>query len=960
MHSSNDPSDSANTDNASPKRSKPRRGRGRRKPPRGGGLALIIEFERLGICRLPAENRIPIWVHRSSFYTVSRSRDELSIVCEERLVPKSVDCEMGWRAIRVKEPLDPSLVGVLASLANPLTEAGVSIFSISTYDTDYLLVREKKLDRARQVLADAGHRFLDPEVELGDGERQDVEPQRAVPQDADDVSLPSMESKPVAPPAEDAPGEETKVRRRRRRRGPKAQEASPAVASPVKEPPSQVDEGTSAAAAVEDSEAGAAAILGEDAAEDERPRRRRRRRRSRGTGTAEDVSDAQGAKASSKDSGPAEAAAVDGVSNQATEAKSTVPDALEATPENDASQAATESAAQGEGSEGASATAETDTDGADPSESMLTQSTRRRSLRSADRLKRLSQALRQFGASLTSDPRFAGSSNATVETAAEEASASAASQHESASAESEEAASKEADSQADASQTTQSPAAAPRTEGDELDLDWESELVARAEPGDAESSGDSKAAAVTTETTVAETTAAEAIPIEAAAEAAVEVSAAEAKASKMAAFQGESLSLAAEEDDGDGEVDEDGLYTGAIPQGDVEVTDQSFATLGLSDEVLEAVRQMGFEHPTPIQAAVVPEALEGVDIIGLAETGSGKTAAFVLPLAERLYRGKGIRGLIICPTREIALQTKSFIDAFGRNHKLRAVAVIGGVKMGPQIDGLRSRPDILVATPGRLADHLRRGNVDLSRLEELVIDEADHMLDLGFLPQIKEILQQVPKERRSMMFSATMLPEIERLAQQFMNDPLTIDIRPVNRVAEGIEHRLYLVHDADLKTCLLRLLDEVQGSTLIFARRKLHTEWLARQLQQAGWPADRIHSDRTQAQRVRALRGFREGKFRILVATDVAARGIDVPRIQHVINYGMPESVSDYVHRAGRTARGNSVGVVSSIGTWQDKPTVREIESVLGTEIPRCELEGIEPYVERRPRRKTVRRRRLL
>ncbi|MEM8930745.1 MAG: DEAD/DEAH box helicase [Acidobacteriota bacterium] len=402
----------------------------------------------------------------------------------------------------------------------------------------------------------------------------------------------------------------------------------------------------------------------------------------------------------------------------------------------------------------------------------------------------------------------------------------------------------------------------------------------------------------------------------------------------------------------------EGLYTGAIPQDPVETTEDTFESLGLSPRMVDTLQTIGFLHPTPIQAAVIPMALEGSDILGLAETGSGKTGAFGLPLAERLHHGGGLRGLVLSPTREIALQTKAFLDTFGRDHDLETAVIIGGVKFGPQIDALRRRPDIIVATPGRLADHMRRGNVKLHHLEELVLDEADHMLDLGFLPQIQEILQQVPDDRRTMMFSATMPAPIERLAQRFLNDPYMADLRPVNRVAAGIEHRLYLVNAGDEKRCLIQLLKEEDGTTLVFARRKLDTEWLARQLELAGLPVDRIHSDRTQAQRVRALRGFREGKTRILVATDVAARGIDVPRLAHVINYELPENVEDYVHRAGRTARGKAVGTVSSIGTWQNKVTIREIERTLGEPIPRCEVAGVEAYKELKPRKRL--RRRLL
>ncbi len=421
--------------------------------------------------------------------------------------------------------------------------------------------------------------------------------------------------------------------------------------------------------------------------------------------------------------------------------------------------------------------------------------------------------------------------------------------------------------------------------------------------------------------------------------------------------------------DEDAEDDEgamaEGLFTGAIPQHPVAITDASFASLGLSADLLQALSEVGYQHPTPIQAEVIPQALAGRDVIGLAETGSGKTAAFALPLLEQLPLGSGTRALILCPTREIALQSKAFFDVFSRGQKrggrpVEILAIIGGVKMNPQIQGLKRGAQVLVATPGRLADHLRRGHVRLEQLQHLVLDEADHMLDLGFLPQIQEILEQIPAERQTLMFSATMPPVIERLTKRFMKDPVRIDFRPLGQAAGGIEHRLYLVKPEDKKACLLALLESVAGSTLVFTRRRLDAEWLSRQLEQEGYPVERIHSDRSQAHRVRALRAFREGHHRVLVATDVAARGIDIPRIEHVVNFELPDQVDDYVHRAGRTARGNAVGIVSSIATWQDKPLVREIEGALGVTLPRCEVPGIQPYAEIKRSAKTVKRRRLL
>lgn len=390
------------------------------------------------------------------------------------------------------------------------------------------------------------------------------------------------------------------------------------------------------------------------------------------------------------------------------------------------------------------------------------------------------------------------------------------------------------------------------------------------------------------------------------------------------------------------------MFTGAIPQNTVATTDIDFSGLGLDHAILATIQRVGFEHPTPIQARAIPIALAGSDVIGLAQTGSGKTAAFVLPMAQRLTHGRGLRGLILCPTREIALQTKAFLDLFGEDHEITTACVIGGVKMGPQVQRLRRHPDVVVATPGRLFDHMERGNVSLAAIEQLVLDEADHMLDLGFLPQIRRILEELPANRQTMMFSATMPAPIDRLAQQFMREPVRIDVLPEGRAAEGISHRLFVVRADDRVACLLALLREKPGSTLVFMRRKIDAEWATRQLEQAGQNVERIHSDLSQGQRVAALEGLRRGDHRILVATDIAARGIDVPEIEHIVNYGLPETVEDYIHRAGRTARGTALGVVSSIVTWEELPQVREIEKALGQDLPRCNVPGIEPYVERK------------
>ena len=396
-----------------------------------------------------------------------------------------------------------------------------------------------------------------------------------------------------------------------------------------------------------------------------------------------------------------------------------------------------------------------------------------------------------------------------------------------------------------------------------------------------------------------------------------------------------------------------------VPHHPVAVTKERFANLGVRAAILAAIRQVGFEHPTPIQAAVIPAAIEGRDLIALAQTGSGKTAAFVIPIAERLQHGGGPRSLILSPTREIALQTEAFLRLFGKDHALTTACVIGGTKMRRDFQALSGRPDVVVATPGRLLDHYKRRSVSFDAIEILVIDEADHMLDLGFLPQLRQILRALPRKRQTMMFSATMPPPIEELARTMLHHPVRIDLRPSGRAAVGISHRLYVVRPEDKRNCLLALLHQELGSTLVFARRKIDAEWLYHILERQGHPVTRIHSDRSQTRRVQALENFREGSHRIMVATDIAGRGIDVPGITHVINFDIPESVEDYIHRGGRTARVDAEGIVSTIVTWQDLMMVRQIEKALGHPIPRCTVPGVEPWVESARAGKSRERRRL-
>lgn len=390
-----------------------------------------------------------------------------------------------------------------------------------------------------------------------------------------------------------------------------------------------------------------------------------------------------------------------------------------------------------------------------------------------------------------------------------------------------------------------------------------------------------------------------------------------------------------------------------LPYHKVETTELGFTDLGLHEDILKVLKKVGFEHPTPIQARVIPEAMQGKDVLGCAQTGTGKTAAFVLPLADKLTHGHGLRGLILCPTREIAMQTKQFLDYFGKGHRLKTAILIGGVRFKPQFDALKAMPDIIVATPGRLIDHMERKSVSLRQIEELVLDEADRMLDMGFMPQMRKILRSVPQKRRTMMFSATMPESIESLAQQFMVDPVRVDVAPPGTGAEGIEHRLYLIEHDDRDRLLLSLVQEATGTILIFAQTKRDVDYLTGFLQRHGEAAETIHSDKTQQQRVKALEGFRTGEHTILVATDVLARGIDVSGISQIICYQVPPNAEDYVHRAGRTGRAGAKGISSVIGTWRDRAAIAAIEKLLGDKLPRCTVTGITAYEEPKARKRS-------
>lgn len=357
---------------------------------------------------------------------------------------------------------------------------------------------------------------------------------------------------------------------------------------------------------------------------------------------------------------------------------------------------------------------------------------------------------------------------------------------------------------------------------------------------------------------------------------------------------------------------------------------KSFQDLSLSDSLTRAIAAMGFKQPTPIQAQSIPLLLKGSDLIGCAQTGTGKTAAFSIPMVSRLEKEKHATALVLVPTREIALQIIKVIEQLvARLPALKPAVLIGGAAMSPQIRALSKKPRIVIATPGRLIDHLERRTIDLSRVGILVLDEADRMLDMGFAPQLNEILKRVPKERQTMLFSATMPADIQKLAHRILNHPERVTVGKISAPAKNIRQTIVHTDIPKKNEVLLDALNERNGSVLIFMRTKRRTDKLARFLSSYGHNVAHIHGDRSQAQRNAALQGFRSGQFRILVATDVAARGIDVPSIEHVINFDLPQNAEDYVHRIGRTARAGASGEALSILTPEDRSQWRAITKLV-------------------------------
>jgi ATP-dependent RNA helicase RhlE len=369
-----------------------------------------------------------------------------------------------------------------------------------------------------------------------------------------------------------------------------------------------------------------------------------------------------------------------------------------------------------------------------------------------------------------------------------------------------------------------------------------------------------------------------------------------------------------------------------------------FTAFNLHPDVTAGVKEAGYTAPTPIQAQAIPSVLQGRDVMGLAQTGTGKTAAFVLPILHRLMQGdRGhVRALVVAPTRELAEQIHEAVLTLGRAARIRSVTVYGGVNYNPQAQKLKKGVDIVVACPGRLLDHIGQGTIDLSRLEVLVLDEADQMFDMGFFPAIRKILSHLPRTRQTLLFSATMPQEIRTLAKEVLTDPVTVQVGTV-APAVTVSHALYPV-EAHLKTpLLLELLKHTDTeSVLVFTRTKHRAKRLGEQLIKAGHQAASLQGNLSQNRRQAALDGFRKGTFQVLVATDIAARGIDVSQISHVINFDIPDTPEAYIHRIGRTGRAARSGDAYTLVSGEDTAMVRTIERVLGAPLERRNMEGFD------------------
>ncbi|WP_229451888.1 DEAD/DEAH box helicase [Massilia niastensis] len=382
-----------------------------------------------------------------------------------------------------------------------------------------------------------------------------------------------------------------------------------------------------------------------------------------------------------------------------------------------------------------------------------------------------------------------------------------------------------------------------------------------------------------------------------------------------------------------------------------------FADFGLAPEILRALSDQGYVHPTPIQAQAIPVVLQGRDVMGAAQTGTGKTAGFSLPIIQLLMAHASasmsparhpVRALVLTPTRELAVQVAENVKAYSRHTPLRSTVVFGGMDMKPQTETLRRGVEIVIATPGRLLDHVEQKNISLAQVQMLVMDEADRMLDMGFLPDLQRIINLLPKKRQNLMFSATFSPEIKKLANTFLTDPLTIEVARSNQTADKVSQVVYKI-DEELKRDVVEHLIRQRElkQVIIFSNTKIGASRLSRHLEQRGIKASAIHGDKTQQERMAALDAFKKGEVEVLVATDVAARGLDITDLPCVINYDLPYNAEDYVHRIGRTGRAGASGDALSVYSEKDERLLTDIEKLIKQSIPRGELSGFAPTPSR-------------
>jgi ATP-dependent RNA helicase RhlE len=385
------------------------------------------------------------------------------------------------------------------------------------------------------------------------------------------------------------------------------------------------------------------------------------------------------------------------------------------------------------------------------------------------------------------------------------------------------------------------------------------------------------------------------------------------------------------------------LIDGVVMSDDAELV-PSFGDLGLLPELVSAVEDAGYTTPTPIQARAIPIALRGRDLIGLAQTGTGKTASFTLPMVQRLHEGpRRTRALVLTPTRELCMQVEESVRKYAKHSQIDVIAVFGGVPYEPQEKALRGGVDVVVATPGRLIDHLEKQNVVFDELEMLVLDEADRMLDMGFAPQLSKIVQQIHPYRQTLLFSATMPPEVEALARKYLRQPIVVQVGRRSNAAATISHCVYPVPHHRKAELLSKLLKEMDAETvLVFTRTKSGADRVVERLETDGIAATAMHADKSQVQRTRAIEDFKSGKIRVLVATDIAQRGLDINGISHVINYDVPQQPEDYVHRIGRTGRALTTGDAFTFMSADEIGMVRTIERTLGSPIPRISVPGFD------------------